>query len=147
MQEFVPQKARQRMRVVLVTLLVCSLAACASGDRRSQSLQDTLDAYQKMLRWGDFTAAMQFLHPDHMPSQREAALIMKRFEQIQMNGYQVKSQAPASDKETFLQTAEVSFANRHNMVVRTIEDPQVWRWVPERERWMLISGLPDITRR
>ena len=120
---------------------------CAATDQRTRSLQETLDAYEKLIRWGDFGAAMIFLHPDHMPKAREAELIMERFEQVQINGYTVVSQSPAADENTFLQTAEVSFANRHNMVVRSIDDHQVWRWNVDRERWMLTSGLPDITRR
>ena len=143
-------KIENRGHLGMLATLVLSIVlstGCATGDKNMQTLQDTLDAYKALIRWGEFNAAMQFLHPDHMPKPRDVELIMKRFEQIQVNGYVVKSQSPSGDVNTFLQTAEISFANRHNMVVRTIDDHQVWRWEPESERWMLISGLPNITRR
>ena len=141
------RKLRQvGVRALLVLSIVLGLG-CAAGDQRDRALQDTLDAYQALIRWGDFGGAMLFVHPDHIPEQREAELIMERFAQIQINGYAVKSRSPGPDENTYLQTAEISFANRHNMVVRTTHDPQVWRWQQDRERWMLVSGLPDITRR
>jgi len=64
-----------------------------------------------------------------------------------VTGYSVKGQSPGADENIFLQTAEISFANRHNQRVRSIDDHQIWRWEPETKRWLLTSGLPDITRR
>lgn len=141
------QKLRQGGMLAILALSIALAGACASSDRRAKSLENTLDSYKALIRWGDLGAAMRYLHPDHMPTGREAELIMKRFEQIQVNGYLVKGQSPAADQDTFLQTAQISFANRHNMVVNTIDDHQVWRWEQDSGRWMLISGLPDITRR
>lgn len=141
------QKLRPGRMLAILALSMVLAAACASSDRRAKSLESTLDNYKALIRWGDLGAAMRYLHPEHLPTSREAELIMKRFEQIEINGYLVKGQSPAADENTFLQTAEISFANRHNMVVNTINDHQVWRWEQDSGRWLLISGLPDITRR
>lgn len=138
-------------QLVMLSLLgfsIALMAGCAAtGGQRARSLDETLLAYQKAIRWGDFGTAIQFLHPQHMPSPHEVELTMKRFEQININGYVVKSQSPSTDQDTFLQTAQISFENRHNSRVRSINDPQVWRWEQVPQRWLLISGLPDITRR
>jgi hypothetical protein len=138
----------QLTKLALVVLSIALLAGCAAtGGQRARSLEETLRAYEKAIRWSEFGTAMQFLHPEHLPTAREAEMAMKRFEQIKINGYVVRSQSPATDENTFLQTAQISFENRHNSRVRSVNDPQVWRWEQEPQRWMLISGLPDITRR
>ena len=135
------------MLALLTLSILLSIGCAATGGQRARSLEETLLAYEKAVRWSDFGTAMQFLHPEHMPTPREAEMTMKRFAQIKINGYVVKSQSPATDENTFLQTAQISFENRHNSRVRSVNDPQVWRWEQEFERWMLVSGLPDITRR
>lgn len=132
---------------VMVALSVLLVIGCATGDQRTRALTDTLETYQSLIRWGDFGAAFNFLHLDYRPTARELALQMERFEQIQITGYTVISQAPTADQNTVLQTAEISFSNRHTMVVRSIDDAQLWRWDPDLERWLLTTGLPDITRR
>lgn len=134
--------------LALLALSIALSAGCAAtGGQRARSLEETLLAYEKAIRWGNFSTAMQFVHPEHMPPPREVELTMTRFEQININGYVVKSQSPATDENTFLQTVKISFENRHNNRVRSINDPQVWRWEQDFGRWLLISGLPDITRR
>lgn len=148
MRGVVIKNGSQRAKLALVVLAIALLAGCAAtGGQRDRSLEETLLAYEKAIRWGEFNTAAQFLHPEHMPTPSEGELMMKRYEQININGYVVKSQSPTSDENTYLQTAQVSFENRHNGRVRSINDPQVWRWEQAAERWMLTSGLPDITRR
>jgi len=56
------------------------LSACATTSQRGQALDNNLKAYEKAIRWGDFGAAMQFLHPEHLPRPREIKLMMQRFE-------------------------------------------------------------------
>jgi hypothetical protein len=148
MRRVAKEHLNQLVVLCLLALLSALLVGCAAtGGQRDRSLEETLRAYEKAIRWGEFNTAGQFLHPEHMPTPREGELMMKRYEQININGYVVKSQSPATDENTYLQTAQVSFENRHNGRVRSINDPQVWRWEQEPQRWMLTSGLPDITRR
>lgn len=37
--------------------------------------------------------------------------------------------------------------NKHTARERVVEYIESWRWDEERERWMLHSGLPDVTGR
>ena len=64
-----------------------------------------------------------------------------------VTSYLPTSTQPGPDPDSIVQRVEIRYANKHTAVERTLVDRQVWKWYPEEERWWLMSGLPDITRR
>ena len=45
------------------------------------------------------------------------------------------------------QAVQIRLFNKHRAVERTIIDQQEWRYDAERERWLLHTGLLDVTQR
>ncbi len=128
-------------------VVAASLGACATGDTRGQSLEDTLDLYGRTVRWGDMRNAVQFLDPEQRLPPRQLQFQLKRFDQVDVTGYQALSRAPGPVPDSVQQVVEISVVNRHTAHERTIRDVQNWRWDETTKRWWLTTGLPDLGRR
>ncbi len=72
--------------------------------------------------------------------------ILKRFEQVKINGYQVLSQEPGTSEFEYIQLVEILVENRHTKQLRSVRDRQRWQYDPDDERWWLVSGIPDLSR-
>ncbi|MEI7036702.1 hypothetical protein [Fulvimonas yonginensis] len=136
------------MRRFLLPLLALAFALCAgcATDQRNQSLITTLNAYAGTLRWGDFQSALQFVDPKVREAHPPSALDMARYQQVRVTGYD-EGAGPVPDGENRVrQVVQISLVNLNTQAERTIVDRQSWRYDPEKKRWWLTSGLPDITR-
>jgi acyl CoA:acetate/3-ketoacid CoA transferase beta subunit len=60
--------------------------------------------------------------------------------------YNVRSSVPLDGGVGLRQTVEIRLFNRNRAVERVITDRQEWRYDPDTQRWLLHSGLPDVTR-
>ena len=136
--------SRSRPLRLLLVLLPMLLAACATQKHSRDLLQVTLYDYESAVRWGDFGGAARFLDPESPASKRTGPVDMQRYEQVQITGYY--DQAGAQDSETtYRQSVEIRMINRHTQAERSVLDHQSWRYDAEARRWLLTSGLPDIT--
>ncbi len=131
----------------MVGVLIALLAACATGDKRSQSLENTLELYGRTLRWGDIRSAVQFMDPEQRPDGRQLQFELQRFEQVDVAGYHPLSRTPGLDPDSVQQIVEIQIVNRHTAHQRTIRDAQTWRWDETNKRWWLTTGLPRLDRR
>lgn len=133
-----------RRLLVLTALLTLLLAGCAS-DRRNQALTNTLNAYAGVIRWGDFSSALQFVDPKVRAEHPPSSLEMARYGQFRVTGYD-DGQGPAANGENEVrQVVAISLVNNNTQAERTVIDRQTWRYDAENNHWWLVSGLPDIT--
>lgn len=136
----------RRFVPIALWLLLAALAGCASNEKATD-LQATVRSYEGTLRWGDLRTAVGFLHPDERPDNRTLSFELSRFENLRVTGVTPVHQEPPVDEDTFVQVVEIRIANRHTALERAIQDRQVWRYDADDERWWLMSGLPDFSRR
>lgn len=129
----------------LMLIGVLLLSACASRTH-IRDLTPTLEQYESALRWSGIRSAVSFIDPEHMPDEREMVFALKRFDQVEIKGYQIVNQEPGTDEFEYIQLVELMIENRHTRQVRSVRDRQTWVWDPVAERWWLISGLPDLSR-
>lgn len=130
-----------------VGVLIAVLAACATGDKRNQSLENTLELYGRTLRWGDIRSAVQFMDPEQRPDARALQFELERFDQVDVTGYQSLGRTPGLGPDMIQQIVEINIVNRHTAHTRTIRDAQTWRWDETAKRWWLTTGLPNLDRR
>ncbi|MCX7514502.1 hypothetical protein [Frateuria sp. STR12] len=136
------------MRRYLLPLLAAVAMLCAgcATDQRNQSLVTTLNAYASALRWGDFQNARQFVDPKVRDSSPLTPLDLARYRQVRVVGYD-EGAGPVPDGELQVrQVVQIGLVNINTQAERTVTDRQTWRFDPEKKRWWLTSGLPDITR-
>ena len=126
-------------------LAALMLVACASGNA-GRELTQTLDAYAKYIRWNEMDQALGFLDPETRAQNRDEAFELQRFEQIRITGYDVKARDLSPDEVSLTQVVELRLYNRHTLRERTVIDRQRWRYDDASERWLLVSGLPNLSR-
>jgi len=135
----------RRYLLPLLALLALLCAGCAT-DQRNQALITTLNAYANTLRWADFQSAQQFVDPKVREANPLSSLDMARFQQVRVTGYDEGAGPVPDGQNQVRQVVQISLVNLNTQSERTVIDRQSWRYDPEKKRWWLTSGLPDITR-
>ena len=135
----------RRYLLPLLALVAMLCAGCAT-DQRNQALIQTLNAYASTLRWGDFQSAMQFVDPKVREAHQPTALDLARYQQVRVTGYDEGPGAVPDGENQVRQVVQIGLVNINTQSERTVIDRQTWRYDPEKKRWWLTSGLPDITR-
>jgi hypothetical protein len=101
-------------------------------------LEDTLRAYDRAVRWGNYQIIPGFRSKDKADEQ----LAYDRLKSIRVTGYSQK-QFRVSDKGTEAdQVVEIRYYDE-NVGREKIEiDRQKWTYDSESNRWVLVSDLP-----
>jgi hypothetical protein len=132
------------MFIASVAVLLC---ACASmGKSQQKLLEETLENYASVIRWGNFEQAVTFVDPKTLEAHPVTPLDLQRFHQMQVTVY-TDQPARRIGPDEVQQTVEIGLVNVNTQAARSIVDRQVWRFDDKAKRWWLESGLPDITSR
>ena len=136
------------MRRIVGPILLSSmllLSGCAT-DRRSDALTHTMIAYANAVRWDGFEAAELFVDPKLRDAHPITELDRERFKQVQINDYDDgNGPVPAGENEV-RQTVRIGLTNVHTQEVRTIVDHQLWRYDPDKGKWWLETGIPNLNQ-
>lgn len=134
--------AETRMHRIMLIATLLLLGACATH-KQETLLEQTLDAYEAEIRWGDIGAAMRYIDPELLKENPPSELQLARYQQVRVSGYDELDTEVVSDTE-IRQRVRIRLINVHTQVERSVMDEQVWRFDPVAERWWLQSGLPEI---
>lgn len=129
--------------ILLSSMLL--LSGCAT-DRRSDALAHTMIAYANAVRWDGFEAAELFVDPKVRGAHPITDLDRERFKQVQVNDYDDGNGPVPSGENEVRQTVHIGLTNLHTQAVRTIVDHQVWRYDPDKGKWWLETGIPDLNQ-
>ncbi len=132
----------------LISSLLCVLAllmACATN-KQAKDLDLTLSQYEKMVRWSQWDAVVDFIAPEYLEEHPISRLDLDRLRLFRVTAYTVRSALPYDDGMGMQQTVAIRLFNRNRAVERTLIDRQDWRWDMDKQRWYLHSGLPDVTQ-
>jgi hypothetical protein len=138
----------RKLRLFPLTCLVLAmlfLSACAS-DPQAKSLDTTLTQYEQIIRWSQWEGAAGFLSPESMVDKPMTRLDMDRLRLFRVTQYIVRSGVPSDGGLGFRQAVEIRLFNRNQATEKYLIDQQEWRYNTESERWLLHSGLPDVTK-
>lgn len=130
---------------VLLILVAALLAACGSlgVKNRASILDDNLRAYSKLLRWGEYEQAANYIaRRDH-----EAEPIdFGKLAGIRVTAYRELERILTEDAKEAHIRVKIEFYHEDTGVVHTLEDTQTWWYEPDAERWFLDSPLPDFSK-
>ncbi|KAA9130933.1 hypothetical protein F3N42_11305 [Marinihelvus fidelis] len=135
------------LRAAFLLLLVAVMAAGCHTPKQDKSLDETLSQYESMVRWSEWDGAVGFVAPDFLEKHPITRLDVDRLRLFRVTNYTVRSGTPIDGGEGFVQVVEIRMYNKNRAVEQVVMDQQEWRWDAVGERWMLHSGLPDVTRR
>lgn len=136
------------MRRIVGPILLSSvllLSGCAT-DKRNDALSHTMIEYANAMRWDGFEAAEQFVDPKVRDAHPLTDLERERYKQVQVSGYDDGNGPVPAGENQVRQVVQINLTNVHTQTVRTVVDRQLWKYDPEKNRWWLESGLPDIAQ-
>jgi len=137
---------RSWIHLTLLLLAITVLAGCPTQTKNA-SLEETLQRYEQMIRWSEWNAAMEFLAPEYLNENPISRLDIDRLALFRVTRYTVGQSAVQSDGLALRQAVEIRMFNKTQAVERVVHDQQYWKYDEGTERWLLHSGLPDVTRR
>ncbi|MGN6481460.1 hypothetical protein [Luteibacter sp.] len=135
---------RRFARTTFVLATAAALASCAA-DVRNDSLTRTLNQYASAIRWGDINAARGMVDKDYLADHPMSSLEQSRLAQLRVTGYdEGAGPRPDGDNEV-VQTVQISVVNVNTQAERSFVDQQRWHYDKEKNRWTLMTGLPDFS--
>lgn len=135
------------MRIILGLLLASFLLTGCGASKQDLAQTETLQRYEAVMRWSQFDSLVDFIHPDWLAENTITSLDVQRLHQFQVSHYRVIQVISLQDVEGMDRLVRLRMIHRHSASERVVEYVESWRWDEERERWMLHSGLPDVTSR
>ena len=135
-----------RMIFTVFVFACLALAGCASTNKQDDTLEFSLQQYEKVIRWSQWDGAVDFLAPEYIENNTVTRLDMDRLRLFRVTAYVLRSSTPFDGGMGLYQTVEIRMFNKNRAVERTVIDQQEWRYNSERERWFLHTGLPDVTK-
>lgn len=137
---------RLLLRALTLITLALLLAGCPVQNKQSMRQTETLDRFEALVRWSQFDALVDFMHPDWLEENPVSALDVDRLKQFQVSQYRVRQIVATEDESGIERLVDLRIYHLHTARERTISYVESWRWDDESERWMLWSDLPDVTQ-
>jgi len=132
-------------RLSLLVLAFAAVAGCAAVSKGEERLlEETLESYSAVIRWGNFDEAVSFVDPETIKAHPVSALDLQRYHQVQVTAYNEQPLRHVGDHEV-QQAVEIGLVNVNTQAARSVIDRQHWRFDEKAKHWWLVSGLPDIT--
>ncbi len=128
----------------ILMLLVAIPADALSKRSKTKQFVVVQTKYASAIRWNEFEMAWGHVDPEFRKENPLSDLEKERFKQIQVSGYEEKSQDVLEDGAIEVMV-EIRLINRNTQAERVIMDTQIWRWNEKSKRWWLTTGLPDFT--
>jgi hypothetical protein len=133
-----------RWLTVLIGLALVALAGCGSvpmvgKQKRENSLEASLAAYQKLIRWAYFDEAARYLRAaDGKPLPAD----LGRVSRYRVTAYNVVDQLLADNGKEARVVAMIDYYEIDAGVLHTLRDEQYWWFDDAEKRWFLGSSLP-----
>ena len=123
---------------VLTVAAVMAAFGCAA--HRDQAFQDSVRAYNKSLKWQEYTKAGVFVADSHKDRFREAAADFEK-DKLKIVDYQIVDMKLEKKESSAKSTVELEYYwEREGKLLRTTRDEN---WVYENKQWKIVPSLED----
>lgn len=127
----------KRIFILVITLL---MTACASTTDKMYALENTLNAYENGIRWGDFGMAAA-LHQPPLDEQQVASL--GELKDVRVSSYRVLNSGLDPEGVKLFQVVEIKYYHAAYASELVMTDKQSWLFDAERQRWAITSPFPQ----
>jgi len=126
---------------IILILLLALLGGCQTISERQStiSLESTLNAYGKVVRWGKIQQLYDFLSPELAAE----ATLPEGLDNIRVTGYEVMRNPVKVDETHATQSVSISYILRDRQVEHSIMDHQEWVLEPEKKLWYRANPIPE----
>lgn len=133
------------VRVTLLILLTAGLCACG-GNQIQRTGNETMDRWESLVRWSQFDALVDYIHPDYLEVNPVMQLDVERLHQFRVTEYRVRQIIASADGLDVERLVRLRLIHLHSAQERLVDHREIWRYDPDRRAWLLHSGLPDPRR-
>lgn len=109
--------------------------------KRQENLDTSLNSYLKLIRWGNFGGAAQYIR--HREKGTPAPRAREDLEGVRVTFYEIVSQGSSDDQREALVAVALGFYHVDSGIVHRFHDRQVWWFDEAAKRWFLEGDLPD----
>lgn len=136
-------------RWVLILLVLLS-AGCASivspgEEKRGRALFEATDTYRKMVRWGQYEQAAQYLRGKG--EEKIESPDLERMQRYRVVGYHQADQIASAEGTEVRAIVMIEYYEIDSGVTRTVRDEQYWWYEETEKRWFLGTPMPVFGRR
>jgi hypothetical protein len=132
--------AAMKITAVLTILLVLPIGCATLAERsRMEKFGLISESFERALRTSDYTTAAKYLDPSAGDS-RPDLIHLRNFK---IADYKVTRVHVSEDKQKITQDVELQYFRLNGTILHSTRYPQTWRFLPEKEIWLLQTGLPD----
>ena len=124
----------------VVALSACNPVKSMQSRQRVDKLDAVVDTYRKLIRWGYFDQAAQYVKARDGSALEADAEELARFK---VTGYAVADRWLADTGVEARVLARIDFYEVESGVARSMKDEQLWWYDEADERWYLGSSLPQ----
>ncbi len=129
--------------VIVSSLLL--LVACGTAQQHEER-QDTMDRWEALVRWSEFEALVDMIHPEWLADNPIHPVDLDRLEQFRVTEYRVRQVLADPDGKGFERVVRIRMYHVHSARERVVDHREIWRYDEDLDRWLLHSGLPDPRR-
>ena len=136
------------MRVFTLVLFAMLVLVTGCGThQKHEERQDTMDRWEALVRWSEFDALVDMIHPDWLAENPVHPVDLDRLHQFRVTEYRVRQVLVDPDEQGLQRAVRIRMYHLHSARERVIDHREVWRYDEDLERWLLHSGLPDPRQR
>jgi hypothetical protein len=135
-----------RTALKLLAVIVCAalLTACPQirgpgAERRDKAFVQAVETYRKLIRWGYFEQASEYLKGKDAPL---PAPKLAAYAGYKVTGYDVGEEVLSNDGDEARVVALIEFYEVASHITGTVRDEQYWWYDNEAKRWYLGTPLP-----
>lgn len=121
----------------LLVVLFSSLLSCSTTDEM-EALDASVRAYERAIRWGDFTLAKSF----HKNDSELSDLERRRLKFYRLTSFSILSN-DTPDKQNSYSVVEIKYYKNDRPIIKTISVKQHWKRDKGSSLWYLESDFPD----
>ncbi|MGH8602439.1 MAG: hypothetical protein ACREXR_06580 [Gammaproteobacteria bacterium] len=109
--------------------------------QRQENLDTSVNTYLKLIRWGHFDAAAQYIR--HREKEGQVPRARDNLEGVRVTFYEVLSQGLSDDQKEAAVAVNLGFYDVDSGIVHRFYDRQMWWFDEAAKRWFLDGDLPD----
>jgi hypothetical protein len=136
-------KRLPRLLLLAVALLSagCPAVKGPSEERRDKAFAQASDTYRKLVRWGYFEEASQYLKGRDAPLEKPD---FRAYDRYKITSYGFGEQVVSNTGDEARITAHIQYYDTETMKAGALRDEQFWWYDREAARWYLGSPMPVI---
>jgi len=129
--------------IIFIPLVILLLMGCSTVSVKSKMTKfETLtDNYRISLLRSEFDVIYQVLDPSVV---KKIKIDLLKYKNLRVSEYEVKNIIVSDNKLEIIQIVHIEYYLLNQLIVRTIQDDQLWKYNEEKKTWLLFSGPPNI---